>query len=134
MKAMYDAESPPLMRNDLIGALREAGAENLELFPVLIEDPATGEVAENYKAFNIEGLAACTDMDASEFMEEPEDSGMTDMDFSSLVIDESRTNGLHLFRLAECLSAIVVSENVRRKIEEKGIAGMVFYGPGEWSG
>jgi hypothetical protein len=134
MKAMYNAESPPLMRDDLIEALREAGVENLELFPAEIEDPGTGDVATNYKAFNIIGLVACSDMDTSEFMDSPEDIDMIDVDFSELVIDESKAQGLHLFRLAECCSAIVISETVRNKIEEKNISGMVFYGPGEWSG
>ncbi len=67
-------------------------------------------------------------------MNESETPTLLDTDFDSLVIDEEKTMGFRLFRLAENCSAIVVSEEVKVAIEERGIPGIVFYGPGEWSG
>lgn len=61
-------------------------------------------------------------------------STMGDADFHALIIDESKTAGLLLFRLAENISAIVVHERVKQSIEAAGIPGFAFYGPGEWSG
>lgn len=59
---------------------------------------------------------------------------MGDIDFVSLVIDESKATGHLLFRLAENVSAVVVHEQVKSAIEASAIPGFVFYGPGEWSG
>jgi hypothetical protein len=132
-KAMYSAEGIPVMRDDVITALHKAGVDNIQYFDAVLRDPATGREYTNYKAYNIVGLVACADMQSSELMGTSK-STMGDTDFHSLVIDESRTRGLLLFRLAENVSAIVVHEKVRNAIEAAGIPGFVFYGPGEWSG
>ena len=36
--------------------------------------------------------------------------------------------------VAESVNAIVVHAKVRKHIEDRGIAGMTFYGPDEWAG
>ena len=133
LKAMYDALAIPLIRDDLVEALLDAGVNNLQLFPAIIEDPETGEKATNYKAFNVVGLIACADEKASTLMGTTEFRKL-DTDFDGLVIDETKTNGALLFRVAENISAIAIHESVKQKIEERGIPGMVFYGPGEWAG
>lgn len=133
LKAMYKEEAKPLMRLDLISAIQEAGVDNLQLFPAVIEDPLTGTQHANFHAFNIVGLVACADMGSSDLMG-TSDTDLLDVDFDRLVIDESKTQGLLLFRLAEACTAIVVHDNVRHAIEQAGVPGMVFYGPGEWSG
>jgi hypothetical protein len=132
-KAMYYAEAIPVMREDVIAALRQAGVDNIQYFDAVLRDPVTGREYRNYKAYNILGLVACADMQASELMG-TSDSTIGDVDFHSLVIDESKTRGLLLFRLAESVNAIVVHEKVKQSIESAGIPGFVFYGPGEWSG
>jgi hypothetical protein len=132
-KAMYYAEAVPVMRDDVIEALRKAGVDSIEYFDAILENPLAGQQLLNYKAFNIIGVVSAADMDASEMMG-TSSSTMGDADFHALVLDESRINGQLMFRLAENLSAIVVHESVRRAIEAAGIPGFVFYGPGEWSG
>lgn len=134
LKAMYDAEAIPLMQNDLIRVLVSAGVNNLEIFPAHLLNPNTGKVYKNYHAFNVIGLIAAADHDASKLMHPDEEPDLLDTDFESLVIDEEKANGFHLFRLAECCSAICVSEQVKDAVDKSGIPGMVFYGPGEWSG
>ena len=131
-KALY-AKAHPVMRDDLAQALTDAGVDNLQMFPAILEDREAGKQYTNYKAFNVVGLVSCADMDASRLMGTSA-SRMGDADFDRLIIDESRTDGLLMFRLAEAVNAIVVSERVRSVIEERGIPGMYFYGPGEWSG
>ena len=132
-KPMYYAEAVPVMRDDVVATLRRAGVQNIEYFDAVLEDPDNGREYGDYKAYNIVGLVACADAAASKLMDTNE-SDLLDMDFESLVIDESRTGGALLFRLAENVSAIVVHAQVKRAIEASGIPGFVFYGPGEWSG
>jgi hypothetical protein len=134
MKMMYSAEAIPLMHNSLIKVLLSAGVNNLELFPARITNPNTNEVYDDYHAFNVIGLVAAADLNASTLMHPNSKPRILDTDFESLVIDEEKTNGFHLFRLAEACSAICVSEQVKNAIEENTIPGMIFYGPGEWSG
>jgi hypothetical protein len=132
-KAMYYEQAVPVMRDDVIEALRKAGVDNIEYFDAILENPLTGQQLLNYKAFNIIGAVSAADMDASELMG-TSSSTMGDADFHALVLDESRINGQLLFRLAENLSAIVVHESVRKAIEAAGIPGFIFYGRGGWSG
>ena len=87
----------------------------------------------DYKAFNVVGLVAAADMRASTLMGTSEGE-MIDADFDRLVIDESRAAGFKLFRLAENVSAIIVDDEIRRRVEESGIPGLIFYESGEWSG
>lgn len=132
-KAMYYEKSIPVVREDVIEAFRQVGVDNIQYFDAILRDPSTGKEYRNYKAYNIIGLVACADMQASELMG-TSNSTMGDADFHSLVIDESKTRGLLLFRVAENVSAVVVHEKVKQVIENAGIPGFVFYGPGEWSG
>jgi hypothetical protein len=132
-KAMYYAERIPVMRDDVVETLTRAGVDNIQYFEALLVDPRDGREYRNYKAYNIVGLVSCADMQKSEQMG-TSDSSLIDVDFHALVIDESKTGGLLLFRLAEKVTAIVVHESVKRAIEAAGIPGFVFYGPGEWAG
>lgn len=132
-KAMYGEKAVPVMRDDVIAALASAGVDNIQYFDAVLKDPESGAEYRNYKAFNIVGLVACADMGASQLMGIAPPR-MGDIDFASLVIDESKTGGALLFRLAENIGAIVVHERVKQAIEAAGIPGFVFYGPGTWSG
>lgn len=133
LMAMYDDVRYPLMRDDLIDALQSLGVDNLQLFDAVVRDPATGSEYTNYKAFNIVGVVSAADMDRSVLMG-TSDSRMIDVDFESLTIDENKAKGFRLFRLAESVNAIIVDEAVRDEIERRGIPGMVFYDPADWSG
>lgn len=130
---LYEDEAVPLFRDDLLVALQNAGVDNLEQFPAVLHDPFSKKDHTNYKAVNIVGVIACADMAGSELMGTT-DSTMIDVDFAGLVIDESRTGGALLFRLAEAVNAIVVHEKVKEEVERAGIPYMTFQGPGEWAG
>lgn len=131
MLPMYDG-GILLMRDDLIKALHEAGVDNLQLFPAVIQDEEKQIAHTNYKAVNVIGLIACADMGASTRMDPDDDTDLIDVDFDSLVIDETKTGGALLFRLAESVNAIIVHRTVRERAER--VAGMTFAGPGQWSG
>lgn len=132
-KPMYYEKAIPVLRDDVRDALARAGVDNIQYFDAVLVNPATGQEWRDYKAYNIVGLVACADMAASRLMGTG-GARLGDVDFEALVIDESRTGGARLFRLAENVSAIVVDEAVKAAINASGIPGFVFYGPGEWSG
>ncbi len=121
-----------LMRDDLVSALHEAGVDNLQLFPAVVRDEEKNKEYLNYKAVNIVGVISCANMEASERMDADDESEIINVDFDSLVIDESKTGGALLFRLAESVGAIVVHRTIRSRVE--ALRGMTFYGSGEWSG
>ena len=132
LKAMYDGLAFPLIRTDLLDILSSNGVDNLEVFDAVIRG-GSGEDFHDYRAFNVVGLISATDLEESEVASTT--TGATiDVDFDSLTIDEDLAEPFDLFRLAENVSAIIVSEKLKTAIEEQGVPGMVFYGPGEWSG
>jgi hypothetical protein len=102
----------PLFRDDLVAAMREFGVDNLQTFNVALTDPDNGETYTNYKAVQIIGVIAAADMGQSEATVHP-GGAVIDVDFDSLVIDESKTRGFAIFRLAESTNALLVSERLR---------------------
>ncbi len=131
--AMYDEEDPPVMREDLKAALWDAGVDNIDFYKAIVKDPLDGKELTNYWAFNVLGLISCADMNRSKLMGTSQ-SQLLDVDFDSLVIDEKATMGFSFFRMAENISAIIVSDRVKETIERHKIPGMVFYSSGQWSG
>lgn len=132
-KAMYEEKSVPIMHVSVRAALQAAGVDNIQYFDAVLNNPLTGEVRNDYEAFNIVGLVACVDAVRSQGMGGAA-STAGDADYHELVIDEARAGGALLFRLAENTSAIVVHRRVRDAVLAAGLPGFVFYGPGEWSG
>lgn len=133
-KTFYSSKAFPVMRTDMLEVLLAAGVDNLETFPAQLIDEVNDKIYDNYVAFNIIGLVAAADLGKSELMPHSPGATMLDTDFHSLVIDESKTKGLLLFRLAENCSAIMVHHSIKNAIEAKGIPGIVFYADGEWAG
>lgn len=133
LKAMYEL-SALLVRVDLLQAILDSGVDNIQVFDATVQDPTEGVDHINYRACNIIGPVAAADMKRSVLMHDETVTGL-DHDFAELVLDETRIPpDVLLFRLAESTSAIVVHQRVREEIESRGIEGMVFYEPGEWSG
>lgn len=111
---MFDSTSYPIMRDDLVEALKSVGVDNLELFDARVIDPTTGHEHRNYRAYNVVGLVAAADLSRSR-------------------LDETQAaSGLRLFRLAERIEAIGVDEIVRAEVERRNIEGMLFYDLADW--
>lgn len=121
-----------LLSDDMIAALRTAGVDNLDLYNAVIHDRDTGKDHHNYKAVNIIGAIACADLDASDHV--AHGAPVIDVDFDSLVIDESKTQGALMFRLAECVTGIVIHEKVKEALEAAGIPYLYFLLPEEFVG
>jgi hypothetical protein len=129
---LYESEAP-IMREDLLDAMKSCGVDNLQLFSAVLKDPKAKTEHTNYKAVNVIGLVAAADMAKSTTMALP-NADLFGQTFDGLAIDEKKAGGLLLFRLKESASAIVVHDRVKSGIEAAGVPGMTFYESGEWSG
>jgi len=123
----------PLMTKRMVRALHEAGVDNFDTYKVVIWDPTTRKKHFDHVAVNIIGKIAAADLTKSVFDASlPE--RMISLDFDSVVIDEKKTHGAFLFRLAESVNAIVVHEKVKEHLEASGIDTLTFIPPEEWAG
>lgn len=131
-KALYDA-TIPLMRRELVEAMRGAGVDNLECFDARIEAPDTGEHDDSYVAVNVVGAIAAADLAQSKFSDH---SGRRriDMDFDALTLKPHAPRGALLFRLAECTSGLVIHARVKEHLESLGGFGLSFVEPADWIG
>jgi len=132
MVPMFDS-GVLLFSDEMLAALDAAGVDNLDRYEAVVRDPVTGRAFTNYKAVNIVGVVACADL-AQSVYQAPSGSALVDTDFDSLAIDEARALGLSMFRLAECVTAILVHERVRRYLEAAGIPHLDFHEPQDWIG
>jgi hypothetical protein len=122
-----------LWQDELIEAVKRAGVNNIQCYECVLIDPISNIQHRNYKAVNIIGLVAAADLGKSIYSA-PSGVPLIDTDFDSVVIDEKKTNGMLLFRMAECVSAIVVHEIVKKSIEDAGIPYINFVEPENWFG
>ncbi len=119
--------NPPLWRDDFIAALKECGTYNFDLYEVAIRDLDDGTVHTNYKAVNVLGLVAAANMDKS-VATVHDGIALIDVDFDELVVDETKTKDIQMFRLAESSNAILVHERLRDALLERGFgADIAFY-------
>jgi hypothetical protein len=121
-----------LMTRELVGALRVAGVDNLELFDAIIRDPETGRTWDNYHAVNIIGVISAADLAKSRPLERAGE--LIDVPFEGVAIDDARASGALMFRLAESVAGIVVHESVKPHIEAAGVNDMTFLQPSRWLG
>ncbi len=123
--------NPPLWRDDFIAALKKCGVYNFDLYDVAIHDRDDGAIHTHYKVVNVLGLIAAADMDKS-VATVHDGIPLIDVDFDELVVDETATKDIQMFRLAESMNAILVHEKLRDVLLEKGFGSdIAFYDFGE---
>lgn len=121
-----------LMSDKLVEALLECGVDNLDCYPAELFNPMTNERFSNYQAVNIIGAVAAANL--AESQHQTFGAARFDVDFDSLVLDPAKTNGLLMFRLAECVTGIVVHESVKAHCDKRGIEHLDWVLPAEWIG
>jgi hypothetical protein len=122
----------PYVSQRLHDVLNIAGVSNIDYYPVTVEDE-DGQIVHRCFAFNLIGCVSCADMSKSDFSS-IDGINMIAVDFESLVIDEGKTLGALMFRLAESVNGIVIHESVKNAIEAAGIDTLTFIPPEEWVG
>ena len=107
-------DSIPIVSNTLLEVLKNAGVDNLQIFPALLINPTTKEQWDNYFAFNVIGMLDAANMDQSKFDEimEGDDHVPALVDFEDIVLDRSKTYDLRMFRIIQSPEIIFVRENV----------------------
>lgn len=90
------------------------------------------KLSKNYFVMIIETQLDCVDESKSEFKKyvandpvRPDRAGEYSA-FFSLIIDPEKVEGKHIFRLKKHLGAIIVSEEVKRRLEQAGVTGAIF--------
>jgi hypothetical protein len=127
----YFLRDIPLFREDLLEAMRQGGVDNLDAYEAEILDPDSGGRIRDYKAINIIGLLAAADMEKSRATVHPGGPPLLDVDFDGLVVDESKTHGALIFRLAESNNAILVHERLVEHLRRRGFDNLTFLDPAQ---
>jgi hypothetical protein len=121
----------PLVSRRLLKILQESGVDNLDVYPAVITDPATGQVHDDHVAINIIGTVSAAHLTDSVF-----DARVPERRISAaidrLVVDEEAARDTLFFRLAENVSAIVVHERVKERVERENFETVMFLSPDEW--
>lgn len=119
-----------LMSARLVEALQAAGVDNLQTYRAALRNSDTGETFD-FRAVNIVGVIAAADLGESAWTShDPEP--LFDVNFDSLAVDESRTGGALMFRLAENTGVILVHESVRNRLVGLDLTGLVFAEGRQW--
>jgi hypothetical protein len=107
----------PIMSNELIDTLRQAGVSNLECFPAEVRSTREPLVWTTHQAVNVVGLHACTAHGTAtrELMSTPAAVPLAAIEHLVLDADRAAAGGA-LFRLAEDPSFIVVTAKVAEAI------------------
>jgi hypothetical protein len=121
-----------IMSRRLAKALADAGISNIDFYETEIYDHETRETYHDHLAFNLIGTIAAADLSKSIY--EAPDGPVISVDFDSVSIDEKKTRGALMFRLAEAVNGVVVHESIKNAIEAAGIDTLTFFRPEEWVG
>ncbi len=124
----------PLMRDDLVAFLRGCGVDNLDAYPAVIVGEETGLELRGYSAVNLVGLVRAASPAGTAYWPGTA-SRLLDADIDALAIDPARARGLLMFRLAECVTGVVVHDSVRRAVEARPeFRDVRFVEPADWMG
>ncbi len=122
----------PLFSGTLCDVLQGAGVSNVDYYPARVTNTVTGETRA-YSAANIIGIAAAMDRELSVYEPARRHPVMV-RSIDRLVIDESRCQGLRLFRLAEYDLLVLVDEQVARILGAAPLTGVRIDNPVDWDG
>jgi len=102
----------PVMSKKFLDLLEEAGVDNLQKFPAIIQSNKDDSVWGNYFVVNILGLIKCVDFSKSKYKE----LFPGHFRFSELAIDVKIPKGALLFRLQENPGTILIDKSVGKHI------------------
>ena len=128
----YYTSGIAIMSRRLAKALQDTGIDNIDFYEAEIHDLKSGNVIKSHLAFNLIGAIAAADLSQSKY--QALDGPLISVDFDSLTIDEGKTRGARMFRLAESVNGVAVHESVKDAIEAAGIDTLTFAPPDQWVG
>jgi len=113
-----------LMSTRMVKVIQTAGADNLDVYPAILEDKVNNRHFD-YQAVNIVGLMAVADLQKS-IWENLDGEAKFDTHFSETVIDASKARGQLIFRMAESTDTIIIHERVKEALETAGFETLRF--------
>jgi len=111
-------------------ALARAGVENIEYFEAVLRHPITRTGHDKFWIGNVIGVVACVDEDRSEY----EVLSGGEKLLRKFEIDESRTDGLSLFRLAESTRLVLIADRIKKILKASGLSGLYFQATNQFDG
>ena len=122
-----------VMTRRLYDALCAAGVDNMDVYQTVIRHPETGFETRDYVIANLIGLVKAVDLSKSKVVG-GSSNHLLDTDFEGVSIDEKKTHGFLMFRLAENTSAVLVHQRVKDFLLSKGFDMLTFVEPEKWIG
>lgn len=120
----------PVMSLRLLEVLRTCGVTNIDAYPVVLHNPRSQQDRNDYVAVNVIGCVDAVDLSASEHeirRGKPRFKG-------SITVDESRTNGLLVFRLPHSPRFIVVTHAVAQALTAANLDSVLLQATTEYRG
>jgi len=111
------AEWALICSHKLKGVLDRAGADNVDWYPLILDNESTGEQIRGYWLGNVVGLLDCVDWSKAVIDED-------DAFFGRLWIDPSKAKGHLIFRIAGYEHHLVVHKSIKEAIEREQITGV----------
>ncbi|MCF6347940.1 MAG: hypothetical protein L3J20_06540 [Flavobacteriaceae bacterium] len=103
--------------------LLDCGIDNIEIKPVVINDPVNERTIDNYVLLNIIGRVSCANMGKSEYNTIGKDMHV----MNKLVINPEKVDGrLDIFLADEDTDCIIISEKVYKHLVSKGYTDIYF--------
>ena len=109
----------------LIDVLRSVGVDNIDYYPCRIVNELTGHVIQTHQAANILDMIYCLDREHSELeIDEEEPNEIWYINNLKLLYD--RLGDVHIFRLGEAPSIVLVDQVIKQAVEEAHLTGVMF--------
>ena len=116
----------PIVSSAFAEVVEAMDAEAIQRIPVTIFPSFTG-----FEILNVIRTVACLDYEKSRFTIYGEFHPVEKQGKISAIVDlrilPEKAEGYHIFRLAEWILAIIVSETLKNALEKEGFIGMKFY-------
>jgi len=110
-----------LFSDTLKDAMIQFGIDNIDYFPIELEDPTAHEIETGYWLANIAGSISCVDLSRSTIIPRP--SGAKGR-LQSFYIDPQQAEGFHVFRLAEQPTLIIIDQDLREYLASLPLYGV----------
>ncbi len=111
--------------------LTRFGIVNVDYYPARLIDQRSADVMEPFWIANVIGRFSCIDRVKSD-LEYYADGDIQFINALALLPLDERVHG-HIFRAAEFLPVLVVSDALKSWLEQHGVTGLRFYAPAEFS-
>lgn len=118
----FIARTLPVFSTRLVDTFRSAGVENFQVFPAVLRNAELGVEWDEYWVFNVIGLIAAADLERSNadtLMEGGSKGAPALLAFHELVLDQSKTRNVLMFRLAESPHMLLVHDRVLAHIKNR---------------